>query len=55
VTFDQFNIPSGPVSGVHFTTRIDDRRRQKVTRNLVERISIRLDDEGSAGRDLRRR
>jgi hypothetical protein len=37
------------------TTRIDDRRRRKVTRNLVERISIRLDDEGPAGRDLRRR
>ena len=37
------------------TTRIYDRRRRKVTRNLVERISIRLDDEGPAGRGPRRR
>ncbi len=37
------------------TTRIYDRRRRKVTRNLVERISIRLVDESPIGRGPRRR
>ena len=37
------------------TTRIYDRRRRKVTRNLVERISIRIDNEGSTGRGPHRR